>query len=105
MFTPSNPYLAKTNIEAHPVNERCPQVEENFYCPQQSFSPPDNCTLQMMQGNLPTDCHILEVYNKESIVEQVTINGILTVPANSERLKYLNVKSISTWTWMRPTII
>lgn len=65
--------------------DECPLLEETYYC-KQNLIPQDNCTLQLLEGNTPSYCHVSEVYLLEPIAEQISTDEVLVIPTKTEKL-------------------
>lgn len=85
IYTPTFPYLAREQKETQFEKEECPALENCYYC-QQNFIPRDNCTLNLLEGHIPQNCHILEVNVQEMIVQQVTTDEVLIIPAKAQQI-------------------
>lgn len=85
MFIPNYPFLARKNKQAQFEKSQCPVLEEIYYC-QQNFATQDECTLQLLDGNTPTNCHLLDVNIQETITQQLTRDEILIIPATTEKI-------------------
>lgn len=85
MFTPLYPYLARKQETTQFENEECPSLEATYYC-HQDYIPQDNCTIRLLNGNPPVDCHVLEVNVLETISEQITDDEVLIIPSKEEKI-------------------
>ncbi|CAG9864873.1 unnamed protein product [Phyllotreta striolata] len=87
MFLPNYPYLVQSKEESQLQKIECPIVENVYYCQLES-TPKDQCTLELLDGQSPQRCPIVEVNIQNSIIQQITRDEILVIP--STKLKILS---------------
>lgn len=99
IYIPKYPYLAHGKMKTQFEKTECPSLEETFYCTE-NFLPDDNCTLQFLKSTTIRDCPALEVHIQEAIIQQITRDSILVIPANSTRIfskcstnQYIDIKT------------
>lgn len=85
MIIPKYPYMARAGQGVQFEEKDCPSLEGTYYC-NEVVHPPDECTLNILDGRSSTKCQIFQVYLEETIIEPLTEEELLIIPCNETRI-------------------